>query len=400
MSVQNQDLLSGGRLVSLDALRGFTVAGMIIVNVPGSWSHVYAPLRHASWHGATPTDLVFPFFLFIVGVSVALAFSKQLEAGKPRKEMVKKVVFRALKIFLLGLFLALFPYFNFSEIRIPGVLQRISVVFLVCSLLFLGSDWKTQARWGVVLLLGYWVLMALVPVPIDDVISEALASGQAMRAGGMVPVEGLKQLGEGFIAPNLEPGTNMQSWVDRLLVPGRMYEKTWDPEGVLSTLPAVGTGIAGMLAGRVMLTKTTLDTKIIWLFVGGFAAFLGGCVWDWFFPINKHIWTSSYVLYTAGLASMGLAFCSWLIDVKGYSKWAKVGVVFGSNAVVAYVLHGLLLKIFALLGLPVRSWVFDGLVGLGMPEKLSSLAWALLYSLVICYLPVLWLYKKKIFVKL
>jgi len=394
------DLMAGGRLTSLDALRGFTVAGMIIVNVPGSWSHVYAPLLHAKWHGVTPTDLVFPFFLFIVGVSIALAFTKQLETGKPKGEMAKKVFFRSAKIFLLGLFLALFPYFDFAEIRVPGVLQRISIVFLICSLLFLSSGWKAQAKWGVALLLGYWVLMAFVPVPIDDVIREALVSGEAMRAGGMVPVEGIRQVSDGFIASNFEPGTNMQSWVDRLLVPGRMYEKTWDPEGLLSTIPAIATGIAGMLVGKLILSKIDQVTKITWLFVAGFAAFMAGSMWDWFFPINKHIWTSSYVLYTAGLATMALAFCIWLVDIKGYSKWAKVGIVFGSNAVVAYVLHGLILKILSLVNVPLRSWVFDGLVWISLPEKLSSLLWALLYSLVICYLPVLWLYKKKIFVKL
>lgn len=394
------DLMAGGRLISLDALRGFTVAGMIIVNVPGSWSHVYAPLLHAKWHGATPTDLVFPFFLFIVGVSIALAFTKQIEAGKPKREMAKKVFFRSAKIFLLGLFLALFPYFDFAEIRIPGVLQRISIVFLVCSLLFLSSDWKAQAKWGVASLLGYWILMAFLPVPIDDVIREALVSGETMRAGGMVPVEGIRQVSDGFIAANFEPGTNMQSWVDRLLVPGRMYEKTWDPEGLLSTIPAIGTGITGMLVGRLILSKLEQVTKITWLFVAGFAAFMAGSMWDWFFPINKHIWTSSYVLYTTGLATMALAFCIWLVDIKGYSKWARLGVVFGSNAVVAYVLHGLILKILSLVNLPLQSWVFDGLVGIGLPEKLSSLFWASLYSLVICYLPVLWLYKKKIFIKL
>lgn len=376
------------------------MAGMIIVNTPGTWSHVYAPLRHASWHGATPTDLVFPFFLFIVGVSIALAFDRQISAGKERPAMVKKLAVRALKIFLLGLLLTLFPYFDFANIRIPGVLQRISLVFLACGFLYLYTDWKSQAKWGILLLLGYWIVMGFIPVPVDDVIAMALQTGETMRAGGAVQVEGIRALGEGWIAANYEPGTNMQSWFDRMIVPGRFYEKTWDPEGFLSTFPAIGTGIAGMLTGKLILSKLSTEKKVVWMFFAGFASFVAGAIWDWFFPINKHIWTSSYVLHTAGLAAMALAFFIWLVDVQGKKKWTYMGVVFGSNAVVAYVLHGILLKIMSLIGLPLRTWFYEGLVSAGMPEKMSSLTWALFYSLVICYLPVWWLYRKKIFIKL
>lgn len=399
MSLTSSGLFSGGRLTSLDAFRGFTVAGMIIVNVPGSWSHVYAPLLHKPWHGTTPTDFVFPFFLYIVGVSIALAFNRQVEAGKPKGEMFKKILIRSLKIFALGVFLWLFPKFDLSNARVAGVLQRISIVFLVCSVLFLNTGWKAQAKWAAILLLGYWVLMALVPVPIDDVIREALITGQTLRSNGLVAVEGIRQMGEGFVAPNFEPGTNLQAWLDRRLLPGVMWEKTWDPEGLLSTLPAIATGITGLLAGRLLLSSLSTERKLIWLFFGGFSAFVIGSIWGWFFPINKPIWTSSYVLYTSGLATMALAFFIWLIDVQGYSKWAKMGVVFGTNAVTAYVLHGVLLKIFILVGFPLRSWVYEGLVDMGFPEKLSSLSWALFYSLVICYIPVYVLYRKKIFIK-
>ncbi len=394
------DLMSRGRLLSLDAFRGFTVAGMIIVNVPGSWGHVYGPLLHKPWHGTTPTDFVFPFFLYIVGVSIALAFNRQVELGKPKNEMVKKIIIRSLKIFALGLFLWLFPKFDFSNVRVAGVLQRISIVFLICSLLFLNSGWKTQAKWAAVLLLGYWAVMALVPVPVDDVIQQALVTGETLRSSGMVAVEGIRQIGPNFIAPNFEPGTNLQAWVDRRLLPGAMWEKTWDPEGLLSTFPAIATGITGLLAGRLILAKLPIEKKVIWLFFAGFSAFVVGSVWGWFFPINKPIWTSSYVLYTSGLATMALAFFIWLIDIQGYSKWAKMGVVFGTNAVTAYVLHGVLLKIFGLINFPLRAWVYEGLVDVGLPEKMSSLCWALLYSLVICYIPVWLLYRKKIFIKL
>ncbi len=396
----NTGVLGSSRLVSLDALRGFTVAGMIVVNVPGSWAHVYSPLLHAPWHGFTPTDLVYPFFLYIVGVSVAIAYTRQQAAGKDKGGMMKKIFIRSLKIFGLGLFLWLFPGFDFAGVRIPGVLQRIALVFLACGLLFLNTNWKQQAWVAGGTLLAYWVLMALVPVPIDAVIQEALETGQTLRSSGKVPVEGLKQLGDGFIAANLEPGTNLAAWLDRLLIPGRMWERTWDPEGVLSTFPAIVTGILGMLAGRLILSKLPQEHKIIWLFAAGFGGFLAGTVWDWFFPINKPIWTSSYVLYTAGLASMSFAACIWLVDVKGYSHWTKIGVVFGSNAVVAYVLHGILLDFFGLFGLELRPLFYDGLVGLGLPEKLSSFGWALFYSLVLCYVPVWLLWRKKIFIKL
>ncbi len=389
-----------GRLISLDALRGFTVACMIIVNVPGSWGHVYKPLLHSHWHGATPTDLVFPFFLFIVGVSIVLALDRQLIQGKTKRELLKKVLIRSLKIFLLGVFLWMFPKFDLSNIRIPGVLQRISIVFLFGSVLFLYTDWKSHIKWAVGLLVGYWALMTFMPVPIDDVIQLALESGETLRSEGIVTVEGISKVGEGFIAANYEPGTNIESWLDRRLIPGRLWEKTWDPEGFLSTFPAIATGILGMLAGKHLLSNLSSDKKVIWLFFAGFASFVAGNVFDWFFPINKHIWTSSYVLYAGGLSSMSLAFFVWLVDVQGKSNWTKLGVVFGSNAVVAYVLHGVLLKILTLVNWPLRNWFFEGLVSIGFSEKLSSLTWALFYSLVVCYIPVYILYRKKIFIKL
>jgi len=393
---------TSSRLISLDAMRGFTIALMIVVNDPGSWSHVYAPLLHAKWHGITPTDLVFPFFLYIVGVSIVLAYTKRLKADKPKKDMYRKIVWRAFKIFAVGIFLALFPEFNFFELRVAGVLQRIAIVFLVCALLFLNTDWKKQAWIGGIILVAYWLVMALIPVPIDGVIREALASGTVMRAAGAFPVEGLRQISDQFIAPNFEPGVNFAAWFDRIFTPGRLWEKSFDPEGLFSTLPAIATGIAGMLAGAVIVSKKEQDRKVIWLFFLGFLGFVLGGIWNWFFPINKNLWTSSFVLYTSGLATMVLATSIFFVDMLGNKGWTKPGVIFGANAITIYVLAGILPTFFyapIFGGESINGLFFNGLVSAGLAPKFVSLLYALLYT-GICFIPGYFLYKKKIFIKL
>ena len=230
--------LTNKRLVSLDVFRGLTIAGMIVVNTPGSWSHVYAPLRHAEWHGITPTDLIFPFFVFIVGVSITLAYTKKLKTNITKSKITAKIIRRSITIFLLGIFLALFPDFNFSELRIAGVLQRIAICFLVGALLFLNTDWKMQLRIGIGLLITYWLAMVLIPVP---------------------------EFGAGV----LESGKNLAAWIDSLFLPGKKYQGTWDPEGILSTFPAIATCISGMLVGKLLLSNQTQNQKLIWLFALG-----------------------------------------------------------------------------------------------------------------------------------
>lgn len=390
------------RLVSLDAFRGFTIAGMIVVNDPGSWSHVYTPLLHADWHGITLTDFVFPFFLYIVGVSIALAYTKRLKSQTPRGDLYKKIVIRSLKIFAVGLFLWLFPRFNFEAIRLPGVLQRIAIVFLFCAVLFLNTDWKKQAYIAVALLLAYWMVMTLIPVPIDDVIREALATGQVLRSGGPVPIGEIQQISSGWIASNLEPGTNLQAWVDRTVVPGRLWERTWDPEGLLSTIPALATGICGMLAGALIVSDRSQESKIMWLFFLGFMGFLLGSAWHWVFPINKNLWTSSFVVYTAGIASMTLAASLFFVDLLGRKNWTRMGVIFGANAITAYVIAGMLPDLFYAKFFgdhSLNSLFFQGLTGAGLAPKLVSLLYAILFTLV-CYIPIYFLYRKKIFIKL
>lgn len=354
------------RLISLDMLRGLTIALMIVVNDPGSWEHLYWPLAHADWHGITVTDFVFPFFIFIVGVSVVLSSSKQLAAGADHKKMRKKIWIRSLKIFGLGIFLNLFPDFNFVELRIPGVLQRIALVYLVCAHIGLSTTWKGQVKIAVFLLVGYWLAMIWIPVP---------------------------DIGAGV----LEPGKNLAGWLDNLIIPLRLYQGNWDPEGLFSTLPAIATGISGMLAGQLLKRDMDIEKKLNYLFFTGFLCVITGYIWDLTFPFNKNLWTSSFVMFTSGWAYMAFAACILIVDVHGHKKLAKFGVIYGSNAITIYVLAGMLpVLISDILGL--QGMFFNGLVDIGMDPKLASALWAFLY-MFICFIPAYIMYRKKIFIK-
>lgn len=367
------------RLLSLDIFRGMTIAGMILVNNPGSWSEVYAPLLHADWHGITPTDWVFPFFIFIVGVAIAYALGKRKTQQVERKLLIRKILVRTLIIFGIGLFLSGFPYFKLDSIRIPGVLQRIALVYGITSLLFLYLN-PRQLFWaGVGCLLGYWALMTLVPVP-------------------------------GGIAPNLEAATNLGAWLDRTLLDGHLWKqsKTWDPEGLLSTLPAIGTAISGVLTGWWLRQPTKgAYEKVAGLMAIGALLLALGCIWDLSFPINKKIWTSSYVLYTSGVAMLFLGTIYWLVDIKGYRSWAKPFVIYGTNALFVFVLSGLLAKLFYTITWTtaagdttnVQAWLWQNIYEPSFASaKLASLAYAL--TNVLLFLALSWvLYAKRIFIK-
>jgi predicted acyltransferase len=372
-TIQHDGPKSNSRLLALDIFRGLTIAAMIIVNEPGIHSSVYAPLLHADWNGITPTDYVFPSFIFMVGVSVALSYSKQLIKGIPEKQMIGKISRRALILFLLGMFLSILPLFNFYNVRIPGVLQRISIVYFSCALLFLYSRWKIQAGLGVFMLVAYWLVMAWVPVP-------------------------------GYGYPVMEPGKNLAAWLDAIVIPGRMYQGTWDPEGILSTVHAIVTGINGMLAGQIILGKQTAERKIIWLFLAGFLAFTLGNVWNWVFPINKNLWTSSFVLYTSGLASMILASLYFVVDILGYKKWGRFAMIYGSNAIAAYLIADvfsdlLFLKWGGKNGVSANQVIINAVMPSGIPPEIISLIWAVSFCLL-CFIPVYILYRKKIFLKI
>ncbi len=367
----SESKISSQRLLSLDTFRGITIAAMILVNYAGDWKHIYIPLEHAAWNGLTPTDLIFPFFLFIVGISIVFAYNKRLEAGVKPSSMYKKIITRSLKIFAVGVFLYLYPKFNFAEMRIAGVLQRIAVVFLICSVLFLNTKWKTQTIIGIIILIAYWLAMTLIPTP-------------------------------GFDKVMFEPGANLAAWVDSILLPGRMWNKTWDPEGLLSTLPAIATGITGLLAGKLLISKLETERKIIWLFVGGFILFAVGIIWSWTFPLNKNLWTSSYVLVTSGLSTLTLACCIFFIDVLKYTKIAQFGIIYGSNAITVYVLAGLISPLFyeVKFGEMSLNVHFTTLLNnAGFAPEFSSMAYALMF-VCLNFIPVLILYRKKIFIKL
>ena len=304
--------MTAGRLAALDVFRGATVAGMILVNNPGSWSHIYPPLRHAAWHGWTPTDLIFPFFLFIVGITTTLSLAARRARGDDDRALTAQIVRRGTVIVALGLLVSAFPFFppeHLARVRIPGVLQRIGVAYLVAGLVVLRGNWQVRAAVAAALLLGYWALLALVPVP-------------------------------GTWSPVLEPPeATLPAWLDRLLLDGHLWSatRTWDPEGVLSTLPAIASVLLGALAAPVLTGDGSMDRRVRRLAVAGFVAAAAGLAWGIAFPINKNLWTSSYALFTAGAAALALALCVWLIDVRGSRGWIGPFVVFGVNPIVAFV---------------------------------------------------------------
>jgi len=361
------------RLASLDAFRGFTILGMILVNSPGDWDIAYGPLKHADWNGLTFADVIFPFFLFIVGVSIVMAYTKRLEASAPRNKIILKIIKRTLIIFAIGLFLNAAEV-GFTDIRIMGVLQRIAIVFLVCVILFLYTGWRTQLAIGSAILVLYWLAMYLVPVP---------------------------GVGVGVV----EPGQNLAAWIDTQLLPGRMFEGSWDPEGILSTFPAIVSCITGMFTGYLIISRISQERKLIWMCFAGFLLLILGSICNWFFPLNKNIWSSSFVLFTSGLAMMALACFIWIIDVQGYKKWSRIFIIFGTNAITAYILHGILKSPFILI--PVGDSVeprnlmaafMNGLIEIGIPVELASFTWAILFT-ALCFFPVWALYARKIFLK-
>jgi predicted acyltransferase len=345
------------RLISLDVFRGLTILLMTIVNNPGDWGHVFPPLLHAEWHGCTPTDLVFPFFIFIMGVAVPLAMPDK----RYDDTTFNKILIRSLRMLCLGIFFNYFGKIQFfglegipllifrllitiavgyalmgsfsskiknilafsilfiylilaysgieayHDVRLPGVLQRIAVVYFVISLLYLKTSQKTQIITGGLLLTGYWAVMTLIPVP-------------------------------GIGEANLDKGTNLASWLDSILLKGHMYSGTitWDPEGVLSTIPSIVNGIIGLLIGQLLQQKTAKSNIAKKMAMTGIALIIGGLLWNIIFPINKSIWTSSYVLYTTGLATTTLSILYYLIDIAEYKKGFKLFLIWGVNPMIVF----------------------------------------------------------------
>jgi predicted acyltransferase len=437
------------RLISLDVFRGMTIAGMVLVNNPGTWSAIYGPLKHAEWHGITPTDYVFPFFLFIVGVAIPIALKKRMQDGMNR-EVYWKIVQRAATIFALGLLMSMIPFFqfndttgvpygirillvlsfsaalllylmekktaaavtagisalvvlgfyfggatipwyDFSTMRIPGVLQRIAVCYLIVSLLYLHTTWKQQLGIGISLLVLYWILMTLIPVPGCDVTTID------------------------------DKACNLAAWLDRtVLTEAHMWRsaKVFDPEGILSTIPAIVTTISGVVTGTWII-RSRRDEKseirnpefaietVAGLFFFGTLLLAIGWAWSLLFPLNKSLWTSSYVVYTSGLALLTLGFCYWLIDIKGYKRWAWPFVIFGVNALVLFVFSGIIARLLGMVrvagveegkDITLQQWIFSNAFLTWATPVNASLAYAVCFILL--WLLLMWLlYRKRIYIK-
>jgi predicted acyltransferase len=359
------------RLISLDALRGFTIAAMIVVNYPGSEESVFFTLRHTEWNGLSFTDQIAPYFLFIVGMSIAYAYSKRLAAGENRSAMVKKIIIRSLKIYAVGMFLNLMPQFNFHTIRWTGTLQRIAIVFLVSAIVFLFSNWKQQAWLAAILLLGYWLALVCIPTP-------------------------------GYGKPMLEPGINIVAWFDNQFLPGKMWRGNWDPESLLTNITSIASCLTGMLAGHLMLSDKAPEEKVNWLMTAGVASALAGYFWGLAFPVNENLWTSSFVLVTSGFAALLFGAFYFLVDIKGYTRFTKPGIIFGANAISIYFLADVWALFFYVIkygGISLNDRFVHGLSHIGMDPRLASLIYALLF-VGINFIPAWWLYKKKIFIKL
>ena len=413
------------RLISLDVFRGFTILLMTIVNNPGSWASIYPPLEHAEWHGCTPTDLVFPFFIFIMGTAIPFAMpTKHFDLG-----VFNKIMVRSLRIFCLGLFLAYFSRIElfglegvslllirlaitfavacallgnytlkiktylvlgifaimiflaysqieaFRDVRIPGVLQRIGIVYLFTSLLYLKTNLKTQLIIATSILLGYWILMAFVPVP-------------------------------GFGDANFEKGTNLAAWLDNLLLNGHLwsFSKTWDPEGILSTIPAIGTGILGMFIGQILNLPITKIEILKKLAITGIVLLITGLFWNIIFPINKSLWTSSYVLYTAGIATLCLTLLYYIIDVSNHKKWTKLFLIWGVNPMIVFFFSGIIPRVLSSIKIQspeiatkqinLQTLIYKFWITPYFENPLnSSLAYPILYAIFWSF--ILWIFYKK-----
>ena len=383
--------MNNQRIISIDFLRGLTIALMIVVNNPGNWGALFTPFSHAHWDGATSTDLIFPFFLFIVGASITFSMLTKKADTSNHNSLMLKIIKRGLIIFLLGFFKDNFPYmisgdegFIFKPLdtwRIMGVLQRIGIVYLFAGLIFIKTNWKSQIGVLITILLGYWILLNLE-------IEGAYTLELGQYAGGNIVT----------YFDNLVLGDNhmwRQVNVEEKILLG------WEPEGLLSTIPAIGTCLLGVLAGQWIKGESSLLEKISGLFVVGGVLTVIALLWNLVMPFNKGLWTSSYVLYAGGIAMMCSGFCMWVIDYNGYSKIAKPFIVFGSNATIAYLMAELTssLSWFIQIGDTSLNQYLAGAIRNIIPHpEIASHLYPFLWMIPF-YLILSWMYKRKIFIK-
>ena len=347
------------RLVSLDVFRGITIAMMILVNNPGPSGDVYWPLEHAEWHGWTPTDMVFPFFLWISGLAMTLSVARRQTQGADRMRLLVHAARRAAVIFGIGLLFNLFPSFDFAHVRIPGVLQRIAVCYLVSTLIYLYTSRRGQMIVAAALLGVYSAIMLFLPFP-----------GAMLDRWGM--------------------DSNAARYLDGIVLEGHMWTKSkvWDPEGMLSTLPAIATMLFGILASSYLRSGLILTAAGLWL--------------GWVFPINKSLWTPSFVLLMAGLASIGFGLLHWWIEDEGHRAGWKFFEIFGTNSIVSYVLSGMagrFLSLSQVQGVPTSQWLFQVVFLPVASPPVASVLYALAVVMTI-FLVVYALYVRRILVRL
>ena len=396
------------RLLSLDVFRGLTVAGMLLVNDPGTWSAIYPPLEHATWNGWTPTDLVFPFFLFIVGITTHLSLGARRSRGASESEIRKQILRRGALIFLLGFLLNGFPFFTWGSVtgvadptflqrvvdrlfhwRIMGVLQRIGLAYMCAAVLTQGVSVKRIVGTIGGLLLGYWIVMTMLPVP-----------GTGGTVGALlldVPSSTMAAYWDRFFLDWSRFGLGNHIWSGSV---------TFDPEGLLSTIPAICTAMLGVLAGRWIGRERPLEERLNGLFAAGCLAMTFGMIWNWAFPINKSIWTSSYVIFTAGLAAVTIATIMWLVDIHGFKRWTTFFVIYGTNPLIAFMGSGLLARlIYSVIfvryhgqRMPLESAIYQSMFASWLTPVNASLAFALCFvGLWFCIL--YGLYRRRIFLK-
>ena len=365
----------GARVAAIDIFRGATIAAMIVVNDPGTWSAIYWPLAHAEWNGWTPTDLVFPFFLFIMGTAMVFSFRGRLAKGAQRSTLILHVLRRSAIIYGIGFFLALFPRFHFATVRIPGVLARIAVVYLLTGAAYLYLGRRSRAVLVVAILLGYWAAMTLIPVP-------------------------------GYGAGNLTPDGALSAFIDRQLMYEHLWVKhRWDPEGLLSTFPAMCSALLGVFCGEWLSSARTAMQKLGGMAIAAVVGLALGKFWGWRFPINKNLWTSSYVLFTAGFALLVLGVCYWLTEIKHWRAWGKPFLWLGTNAIAIFALSTFVAKCSIVFkfnaggkAVTLHQWTYDHwFAPFGQPIN-ASLAFALAFTAV--FWVIVWvMYRKKLFIR-
>jgi predicted acyltransferase len=354
------------RLLSLDAFRGATMALMVLVNTPGG-PDSYGPLKHSEWNGWTITDLVFPSFLWIVGVAITLSLGKRIADGVPKARLLLQVLKRAALIFGLGLFSYAVPHFNLSTQRVLGVLQRIAICYLIASAIYLTSRWRTQVVWIVALLVSYWLIMMLVPAP-------------------------------GYSAGDLAERHNIANYVDRVVLGPHNYAHTkdWDPEGIISTLPSIATALLGIMAGYILKLKRDLSERTTWLYLTGSILISLGLICDIWLPINKKLWTSSFSLFMAGMDFVIFAGFVWLIDGRGYQRYARPLVIMGMNAIAVYFASEFVDEALSLTS--IHAWIYQTIFAPLASPRNASLAYSVCYVLLI-YAIAYVMYKKRWFLK-